>query len=121
MLETLHQNLMINQEKEVNIKCEDLTNKNEFINEHSASEEQGISEQGRLEQDNSDEQSTANNMSVTIDKQSKELLNLISGNFAPTSQIVTHGEKIPRDMIDASSQATNNKSIDSSCQTISSR
>lgn len=82
--------------------------KNRGINEHSATEEQSISEHGMLEQDNNDEQLTANNMSVTIDKQSKDLLNLISGNFAPISQIVTHGEKIPRDMIDASSQATHN-------------
>jgi len=33
MLETFYQNLMINQEKEVNIKCEDLTNKEEFLTE----------------------------------------------------------------------------------------
>ena len=33
MLETLYQNLMINQEKEVNIKCEDLTNNKEFLTE----------------------------------------------------------------------------------------
>ena len=33
MLETLYQNLMINQEKEVNIKCEDLSNKKEFLSE----------------------------------------------------------------------------------------
>ena len=31
MLETFYQNLMINQEKEENIKCEDLTNKKEFL------------------------------------------------------------------------------------------
>ena len=31
MLETFYQNLMINQEKEVNIKCEDLTIKKEFL------------------------------------------------------------------------------------------
>lgn len=45
-------------------------------------------------------------------------MNFISGYSASLSQIVTHGEKIPRGMIDASSQATDVDCLfqSSSCQ-----